>query len=245
LSQPLAEELPRAPSRHEQVVHRLRHGIASGHLRVGDHLPSERELCEQLGVSRTIVREAIRVLAAQGILAVHQGRRAVVTANLTAPVRASLRHLLTADPHTLADLMEARQILEVSLSGLAAQRATAEDIAAIAAALEGIRAAPGSAGFARAHEAFHLAIARASHNPVLLRVIEPIIELLRQGPHLTTDDAPLLPLGYESHVGLFRTIRDRRPAAARRAMSEHLADTLRRHPAMGRDVVPASQLVES
>jgi GntR family transcriptional repressor for pyruvate dehydrogenase complex len=232
LSNPLFKEPEREPSRHERVVQRLHDGIASGHLQVGDHLPSERELCEQLGVSRTVVREAIRVLAAQGVLTVRQGRRAVVTANLAAPVRASLRHLIAAEGHALADLMEARQILEVSLSALAARRATEEDIAAAGAALEGMRAAPGSADFAQAHEAFHLAIARASRNPVLLRVIEPIIELLRQTPRLTREEAPLLPVGYEAHLVLFRAIRDHRPGAARRAMSEHLADTLHRHPAL-------------
>ena len=227
---PRFKEIPRDSPRHEQAVQRLRDGIASGHLRVGDRLPSERELGEQLGVSRTIVREAIRVLAAQGVLAVRQGRRAVVTATVGTPVRVFPRQLTLAEQYTLVDLMEARQVLEVALIGLAAERATEEAIQRIGAALEAMREGPGSLTFSSGHATFHLAIAEAARNPVLLRVYEPIMELLGQTPALTPHDAPLLPIGYESHVRLFRAVRDHRPAAARTAMSEHLTDTLLRYP---------------
>ena len=88
------EQLPREQTRHSQVVQRLHDAITRGQLVVGEQLPSERELCEQLGVSRTIVREAIRVLASQGILTVSQGRRATVAADLRTARLQPIRRLI-------------------------------------------------------------------------------------------------------------------------------------------------------
>src|ERR1700730_3147730 len=108
------EQLPREQSRHQMGVQRLRDAIAQGHLMVGEHLPSERELGEQLGVSRTIVREAIRVLASQGILTVRQGRRAVVAADLsTASLRPMRQLIVDTARETFGDVLDARLILEV------------------------------------------------------------------------------------------------------------------------------------
>lgn len=70
----ILEQLPREQSRHQMVVQRLRDAIAQERPAIGERLPSERELCAQLGVSRSIAREVIRVLPAQGILTVRQGR---------------------------------------------------------------------------------------------------------------------------------------------------------------------------
>src|SRR5581483_3502309 len=156
------EQLPREQSRHQLVVQRLRDAIAQGHLAVGERLPSERELCEQLGVSRTIVREAIRVLAAQGILTVRQGRRAVVTADLSTALRPLHELIDAAARQTFEDVMDARLILEVAAAERAAHKASADDIAAMAAALEALRGAPAYSDHAdQAHAAFHCAVAHA------------------------------------------------------------------------------------
>src|SRR5579885_2393233 len=128
----ILEQLPREQSRHQLVVQRLREAIAQGHLAVGEHLPSERELCEQLGVSRTIVREAIRVLASQGILTVQQGRRAVVTADLgTANLRPMRQFIEDTARETFGDVLDARLILEVASAERAARAAGEADLAAM------------------------------------------------------------------------------------------------------------------
>src|SRR5689334_19254307 len=122
---PIFEQLPREQSRHQLVVQRLRDAIAQGHLAVGERLPSERELCEQLGVSRTIVREAIRVLASQGILTVSQGRRALVGADLSTAHLRPMRQLIEDTAReTFGDVLDARLILEVAGAERAAQKAT-------------------------------------------------------------------------------------------------------------------------
>src|SRR5690349_2728434 len=104
---PVFELLPREDSRHHMVVQRLRKAIAQGHLAVGEHLLSERELCEPLGASRTVVREAIRVLASQGILTVRQGQRAVVATDLSTASLRPMRQLIEATAReTFGDVLD-------------------------------------------------------------------------------------------------------------------------------------------
>ncbi|MGH2347619.1 MAG: FadR/GntR family transcriptional regulator [Chloroflexota bacterium] len=235
-------QLPREQSRHQMVVERLRDAIAQGHLAIGERLPSERELCEQLGVSRTIVREAMRVLASQGILTVRQGRHAVVAADLSAAYMRPMRQLIEdTKRQTFDDVLDARLILEVASAERAAQFAGDDDLAALSCALEAMRgSSPNSQAADRVHSAFHLAVARASHNLFLARMLEPLIE-----SHIANDpgrspalkvavDASLLPIGYEAHTRILRPIRDHRVAAARRAMHEHLSTTIQRHPGLRR-----------
>jgi GntR family transcriptional repressor for pyruvate dehydrogenase complex len=235
------EQLPREESRHQMVVQRLRNAIAQGHLAVGDRLLSERELCEQLGVSRTIVREAIRVLASQGILTVRQGRRAVVATDLSTASLRPIRQLIEDTAReTFGDVLDARLILEVAGAERAAKKAGEADISAMAEALEGLRSAPAGSGAAhRAHTAFHAAVARASHNLFLASMVESLIEShLAHDPRRASppepEDLPLLPLGYEAHHRIFRPIRDHSVAGARRAMHEHLIVTIHHHPDLHR-----------
>jgi DNA-binding FadR family transcriptional regulator len=224
------------------VVQRLRKAIAQGHLAVGEHLLSERELCEQLGVSRTVVREAIRVLASQGILTVRQGRRAVVATDLSTASLRPMRQLIEDTAReTFGDVLDTRLILEEAGAERAARKATEADISAMAAALDGIRLAPaGSDGAHDAHTAFHMAIARASHNQFLASMVESLIEShLAHDPRRAAsaeepDDLPLLPTGYEAHAKIFRRIRDRSEVGARRAMHEHLIVTMHNHPDLSR-----------
>jgi DNA-binding FadR family transcriptional regulator len=231
-------QLPREQSRHQMVVERLREAIAQGHLAIGERLPSERELCEQLGVSRTIVREAMRVLASQGILTVRQGRHAVVAADLSTEYLRPMRRLIEETRReTFDDILDARLILETASAERAAQFADPEDLVGLAAALEAIRRAPpGSPAAEQAHSTFHIAVADASHNLFLARMLKPLIEShIANDPARSPDlpeviDAPLLPIGYEAHAKILRPIRDHRVAAARRAMHEHLSTTIQRHP---------------
>jgi DNA-binding FadR family transcriptional regulator len=236
-------QLPREQSRHQMVVQRLRDAIAEGHLAIGERLPSERELCEQLGVSRTIVREAMRVLASQGILTVRQGRHAVVATDLSTAYLRPMRQLIEETKRqTFDDVLDARLIIEVASAERAAQFATSADLVAMAEALEAMRggSSPDYPAGHNPHSLFHLAIAEASHNLILARMLEPLIE-----SHIANDpgrspalkgavDASLLPLGYEAHARILRPIRDRRAAAARRAMHEHLSTTIQRHPGLRR-----------
>ena len=234
------EQLPREQSRHRMVVERLRDAIAEGAVGVGEHLPSERELCEQFGVSRSIVREAIRVLTSQGILKVSQGRRAMVTADLRTANLLPMRRLVEDTARqTFGDVLEARLILEVAAAERAAQKATVDDIAAMTEALEALRlAAPNSDSASQAHVAFHAAVAHASKNLFVGHMIVSLLEnATANGPQpsesvQTQSDTTLLPLGYEAHAQIFRPICEHRVAAAGRAMHEHLSSTIDHHPGL-------------
>jgi DNA-binding FadR family transcriptional regulator len=235
-------QLPREQTRHQMVVERLRDAIAQGHLAIGERLPSERELCEQLGVSRTIVREAMRVLASQGILTVHQGRHAVVAADLSTEYLRPMRRLIEETRReTFDDFLDARLILETASAERAAQFATDRELDAMAATLEAYRRSlPNSTAAGQAHASFHIAVADASHNLFLARMLKLLIESPDAGhpgqsPELNdVVDTPLLPIGYEAHLKIFRPIRDHRVTAARRAMHEHLSTTIQRHPGLRR-----------
>jgi GntR family transcriptional repressor for pyruvate dehydrogenase complex len=231
------EHLPREQTRHSQVVQRLRDALAQGQIVVGEQLPSERELCEQLGVSRTIVREAIRVLASEGILAVSQGRRAVVAADLRTARMRPMRQLIEATAReTFGDVLDTRLILEVASAERAAQRATNEDIADLGEALKALKGTNASSPAGKQlHSNFHRSIARASHNMFLFHMIDSLLDAHAQaepthwGDHGVPDLA-LLPLGHEAHAKIFRPIRDRSTAAAGRAMRQHLSSTIQHHP---------------
>src|SRR5919199_2841590 len=115
--------------------------VVSGGLSPGERLPPERELCERLDVSRTVVREALNLLEARGLISIEHGRGAVVSGGNTRAVRDTLGLLLRVRPKALWELLEIRQILEVEIAGLAAERAGPEDTAAMLAQLDRMLAA--------------------------------------------------------------------------------------------------------
>ncbi|NUR96147.1 MAG: FadR family transcriptional regulator [Kribbellaceae bacterium] len=153
----------------ESVGTQLREEITAGRWAVGERIPSETELVEQLGVSRASVREAVRGLVHAGLLATRQGDGTYVTASDATDV-AIRRRLVTADQD---DVLEVRRGLDVVAAGLAASRRTRADIRALTDALAA-RAAAGEAGdeaaFVTNDVEFHLCVARASHNPVLIEL---------------------------------------------------------------------------
>jgi DNA-binding FadR family transcriptional regulator len=99
-------------------------------------------------------------------------------------------------------------------------------------------APPRSAAARQAHSAFHRAVAHASHNLFLARMVDSLVDSLADSEPRPTDptedmaDTPLLPLGYEAHARIYRPIRDHRASAARRAMHEHLSTTIHHHPGL-------------
>lgn len=151
----------------ESVGSQLREEITAGRWAVGQRIPSETELVEELGVSRASVREAVRGLVHAGLLATRQGDGTYVTASDATDV-AIRRRLVTADH---SDVVEVRRGLDIVAAGLAASRRTRTDIRTLNKALAA-RAAAGEAGDEAAFVAndveFHLSVARASHNPVLI-----------------------------------------------------------------------------
>ena len=113
----------------DDVVDRVSRMITSNQMEVGDELPSEQELGEMFGVSKRVVREALRALAAQGVVQTSQGKRAVVGDTSPVAIEAYFRFMQRMERDCVAELYELREVIEVAAAALAARRATEDDTA--------------------------------------------------------------------------------------------------------------------
>lgn len=168
----------------DKVAEMIQQLIRDENLSPGDRLPSERQLSERFNVSRSPVREAIRALNSQGLLVTRRGGGTYVQAEAmtwTAQSIEPLAALINEDPHYRYDVLETRHTLEASTARLAALRATEEDKKKIKACFDIMlrhQQNGDSALSARADAQFHLAIAEASHNIVLLQVMRGLFDLV-------------------------------------------------------------------
>jgi GntR family transcriptional repressor for pyruvate dehydrogenase complex len=213
----------------DRAADQLLEMVVSGGLEPGERLPPERELCARLNVSRTVVREALNLLEARGLISIEHGRGAVVSGGNTDAVRDALGVILRVRPKVLWELLEMHAILEAEISGLAAERATEEDTDAMRAELERMAAAiDAPEGYVDADVEFHALLARAARNGVLLTMLEPIVDLLRASRRVSASRRPgsaLRALG--EHEEILRRVEAGDAEGARREMRAHLANTVR------------------
>ncbi|MGA5808790.1 FadR/GntR family transcriptional regulator [Streptomyces cellulosae] len=224
---------PVSMSRVSQViVDRVKLLIRDGELTPGDRLPSERDLCEQFGVSRVTIREALRVLEASGLVAVRVGARggAFVTAPSTERLGEGLADLLSLSTLTAANVTEARMVVETSALPLIIERATAEDIADLLRLTDEGQAALDAGTYdVGMSAAFHVRLAECAHNPALTMLIHsfhgPMLMSLREAKV----SAPLMGRqGSDEHRELVLAIQSRDLATAEAIMKAHLRRTASR-----------------
>lgn len=224
---PVATQFPRVKLR-DRVVAQLVEIIASRDLTDGTRLPSERELVSRLGVSRTVVREALNLLEARGLLRVEHGRGAIIRSDTAHVVRDSLLTMLRVNAATLWDLHEIRKILEVEIAGLAAQRARQADLQKMRFAIERMRARIGfPEGYIDADVEFHNHLARATGNQVFLLMIEPIGQLLRASRQVSASRPGSARRALREHEAILRAVSQGDARRARKAMHAHLVATAR------------------
>jgi DNA-binding FadR family transcriptional regulator len=236
------------PRVHLGVVRELAQRIFSGTFPPGEALPNEARLCADLAVSRTALREAVRVLGAKGLVESRPRTGTRVRPreewNLLDLEVLDWHDGMAPDPDFVRSLLEARRILEPAAAELAAERATGRDIARMEAALEGMTAAlpRDIEACCRADLDFHAALLEASHNLVFRQLIATISAALMSGFRLSTHLATSYEKTLAAHGEVLERIRLRDPAGARAAMLDLLGvafDDLR--PAMragGRGGVP-------
>ncbi|MEJ8277511.1 FadR/GntR family transcriptional regulator [Pseudonocardia spirodelae] len=173
----------RAPAAYEMVLAHVEERLTSGEWRPGDRLPPERELAARLGASRQAVREALRVLQAQGVIRSQVGTGSDSgTVVVPAPARALGRVLqlhLAVDSFPVDDVTEARVMLERFSAGLAARRRSAADLLGMAAELDAMDADLDPAAFSDADIAFHVAIAASGGNKLVSELTRAIRESVR------------------------------------------------------------------
>ncbi|SHL10368.1 GntR family transcriptional regulator [Phytopseudomonas punonensis] len=217
----------------DDIVARLEAMILEGTLKAGERLPAERQLAEQFGVSRPSLREAIQKLAAKGLLSSRQGGGTYVCENLGSTFSDPLMQLLESSADAQRDLLEFRHTLEGSCAYYAALRATDVDRQRLSEAFERLQDCYGRAAeVTRAEEgvadaSFHLAIAEASHNAVLLHTIRGLFDLLKR--NVVTNIGGMYALRGETrsmlnaqHRALFEAIMEGRAEDARRLSNQHI-----------------------
>ncbi|MET9268113.1 FCD domain-containing protein [Kribbella sp. NPDC003557] len=168
---------------YEIAAERILEYIVKARLEPGDRLPTEKDLAEAVGMSRTIVREAVKILSALGRISVQMGRGIYVAEPEAALWRESLVHFLPTDLGQVEEIFEFRRFVETKTTELAAQRATPAQVKALreAARLTADAAAQGDLeAFNRADEKFHGAIGDASSNMFLSASVDSVQRLQRQ-----------------------------------------------------------------
>ena len=210
----------------DRAAEQLLDMVVSSGLRPGQRLPPERELVGRLGVSRTVVREALNLLEARGLISIEHGRGAVVSGGSTRAVRDTLGLLLRVRPKALWELLEIREILEVEISGLAAERAQEDDVREMRGQLDRMGSlidAP--EGYVDADVEFHALLARSTGNEVLLTMLDPIVELLRASREVSASRPGSARRALREHEEILHCVEAGDAGGARERMRVHLANT--------------------
>lgn len=177
------QTLSREPSLAARVTQELLDSIVEGRLRSGQRLPSERELSDQFGVSRTVIREAVRGLEAKGVVEVRSGRGLQVASVTSAQVAESfdlyVRGQQIKDNVQPEDISEVREMLELRIVALACERASDADLAEVERSFDIIDKSETPEQAAEGDSGFHLAIARAARNPLLVTLLESVNATIR------------------------------------------------------------------
>lgn len=239
--------VPISPQRiFQEVANQLRRTISEGRLKPGDKLPPERELAQMFGVSRNTMREALRALELSGLIELRLGSTggAFVLPGSSNAVVNGMRDLYFLGAISPEDLTDARVSVSAAVLRMACDRMTEEDFAALEANIAAAERAHRSGDFeerTRHHQAFHVLLARATRNPILIATTEGIMEVTRQfvnaiGP--SGDQAYTLP----SRKRLVAHLRNRDAEAAVKEMSTTLGKLHRGYMVQARGVKPGERV---
>lgn len=214
----------------ERVVQAIEGQILGGRLTVGARLPPEREFSERLGVSRTVVREAVRVLVTKGLLETRHGIGTTVREVTREEVVKPLTLLLRAceEEVSIDHLHQVRSILEVESAGLAAEQATEADIENLRRICDEMEAAATDPKqFAEKDAEFHRRLCQTTHNPLTTLLLDSIRDLMAEVRTLVANERGLFERVMPTHVQVLECVASRDAKGARKAMREHLATALR------------------
>lgn len=224
----------------DQVTNRLLEYIEAQHLKPGDLLPSETSLGASFGVSRPVIREALKSLAGKGFIEIVNGKGALIRPIDSDPLRLFFQRAMQMEYGTILELMEVRKGLEVQCASLAAQRRDEKDLQALRRVLQAMRAHLGDLEeFTRLDVEFHLHIAAASHNTLMVSLVESIRDALRNTIVAGFASRGLQNSGLQSrgealqfeniqhdHERLFETLVEGDPLAAMQAMTRHFDEAI-------------------
>jgi GntR family transcriptional repressor for pyruvate dehydrogenase complex len=209
---------------YEQIVQQIEDSIVKGSLKPGDQLPAERELAQRFGVSRTAVREAVKALREKGLVEAYSGRGTFITNGTTQAMRQSIDWMMKVGQQDgLPYLVEMRAVVEPEIAALAATRIEEQHITAMREAFKVMdRSREDPAAFIEADLDFHLSLAEAVANPLILSLIDSIVGLLREQRMriFYVEGGP--ERGQYHHKRILDAIEQRDAEKARAAMRAHL-----------------------
>jgi GntR family transcriptional regulator, transcriptional repressor for pyruvate dehydrogenase complex len=239
-------KLVRTSRLYEQIVQQIEESILKGTLKAGDQLPAERELAIRFGVSRTAVREAVKALREKGLVEAYSGRGTFITDGTSQAVRQSFDLMVKiGQPEGSTDLAEVRSILEPEISALAAERAQESDRAALREAVAVMdRSLKDADAYIEADLDFHLALAEAAANPLILSLIDSIVGLLREQRLRIFRVEGAAERGQVHHKRILEAIEKRDANMAREAMKAHLQQVREDNQACAGEQTPSKQLTQ-
>jgi GntR family transcriptional regulator, transcriptional repressor for pyruvate dehydrogenase complex len=218
------EQIARREGLPNRVKSQLLTMISAGQLSPGDRLPPERELAVEMGVSRNVVREALRTLVDANVLEARQGAGVFVASLDMESLIEPLELVLSLEHATLQSLAQARLVIEPGIAALAAVHGSDDDVRALEALVaEGLR--KGEDASARNLEIdveLHARIVRMAGNPFLIRIMESVSRLARSSRDFTNAVPRMREAAHADHERIVAALRARDPEAAREAMRQHL-----------------------
>src|ERR1700730_13917603 len=217
-------KLVRTSRLYEQIVQQIEESIVKGTLKAGDQLPAERELAQRFGVSRTAVREAVKALREKGLVEAYSGRGTFITDGTSQVIRQSLDLMARiGQQEGSVHLSELRQMLEPQIAVLAAARIEEQLLATMREAVVVMdRSLHDPDAYIEADLDFHLALAEAVGNPLILSLLDSIVGLLREQRWRVFDVDGGPERGQFHHKLILEAIEQRDPEKTRAAMRDHL-----------------------
>lgn len=207
----------------EHVVKHIQGLIKTGDLKPGDRLSTEPELCRQFEVSRTVIREAMTSLAGHGLLTIEPGRGTFVSAMSPERISESLSLFVSSSDVSTRNVSEVREVLEVKIAEVAAERAKPENLAEMKRILEEMDKTAGSLeDYITADFDFHLALAQATQNELFVALIASLVDELQDVRRRSATVRPEFKESQADHRAIFEFVKGHDKASAAEAMRQHL-----------------------
>jgi GntR family transcriptional repressor for pyruvate dehydrogenase complex len=207
----------------QEIVRQILDLINKGRLKEGEQLPAERELAELFKVSRNSLREAIRTLEEKGMLVSRPGDGTYVIIKNTTSIVEPLARAIQREKADLADIFEFRRVIEPTIAALAAENASPHEIDELATILECHRQSIDDVKAVKELDCrFHLALARASGNNILFRIVESVNTILEETRQEFLQTQNYRTVSLRGHFVILKAVRKRQSQTARKAMLEHL-----------------------
>lgn len=213
---------------YEIIIKRVRNMILEGKLKVGDKLPSERELAEMFQVSRVPVREALKIMEFMEILQFIPGNGMYLKSFDINDLLSKIDFMFETDGDIISDLFEARHALELKSVELAALKRTNVDLAVMEKCLKEMEEDINNGGDGiQAATNFHTEISKASKNKVIARINDLLLSLTQISREKSLKRQGIAPIALVYHQQIFEMIKEQNPTGAKNAMKEHLEHTER------------------